>query len=1477
MHSQFKLAVLQYMNRRSSAVFVLAIFLVFSPYFFYSFGAKIVSAAPAFTRQINYQGKLTNSSNVAVADGNYNMEFKLYAASTGGTAIWTETRTSSDRVSVTSGLFSAMLGSVTSLSGVDFNQTLYLSINIGGTGDSASWDGEMTPRKTLGAVPAAFMSQGLEAANPITVASSSTTTLVTITQSGTGRLLDLISGGNTIFTGLVSGYFGIGTTTPQASLQIATSSGPQLFLTDPSGGTNLKHWFASSTLGALTFGAFSDDYTTRTERLRIDSSGRLGIGTTSPSQLLSIHGNALISGTTTLSNIVATGTLTFNSTGNLNYTGRSTTTLSGVTNALSFASSTNAVTPIFTLDAANTRAAFNTNSSVFTVSGVSIGTGLIVSAQDTNNLGNIAAVRYETGSYPAYFIGAKARGTESSPSAVQDGDDIASFTALGHDGTDFGDMARILVEADGTTGNNDLPARIVFMTSPDGSISPVEAMRINNAGNIIAAQGIYATGTIQATGNSIFYGTLGIGTTSPAANNALAVHGNAYFAGTTTVHNIVATGTIKLLGSQGRTITNASEAKLIQSLGTTTLDFSQPILGLVSYEPIIIFEQPNTSIGAGAFFNYQPTIQNAAAEANSIGNHFGFIDQATLRADTQQIGSSVYRSFISQPIFGVVNDGALTFGEAINYMARTIISSGATIVNRYGLYVEDPGGTILSNGAITNNYGIYLDEMNFATGTNYAIYSLGGPSYFQGQIGIGTTSPWGQFSIEQLNGSNATTSTLFVVADQGTSTPHFIVTGRGFTGLGTTTPTEQLSLSQRLYVGGSGTSTIENNLRVLGTLQVGAGTTYITNTGVGFADGAALNTSGSNFGFGTTSPSQILSIHGNALISGNLTSVANITATGTLGVSGLSTFAGYISTASSSVANSLKVSGELWASSTLQSTGNILGYGSLGVGTTSPATSLSTAGSTYLGDALTDTLTIHSGVINYPIAATTTIIDGNENMLAWATSTSASSRIVMGTTGGGAYCFGVGTDIIGLYDEGKLGFCNNSGSVASVSNYNILQVGNSNPALLSYVLARGSIAGIILDETDSTVNNSFFMELNASSTNFKFTNSVASYVLLTMNAKTNTSGFANATATATPWGVLSVENGDNNNQPTFVAADSSGDATPFVIDSAGNVGIGSTTPGRALSVEGQVNMADLTTGTNNRSICWSTTNNILMAVDAACTTSSERFKRDITLMTYGLDEVMKLRPVEFYYKPEADVDQTHKIGLIAEEVVPIIPELGVYDNDNVLFGIDYPKLTALLIKAIQEQQEQIESLTAQSGMLSLSDIRRDVNFNNLVLHNVNAIYNYSGNWSIDANGKLIVKEIESGSVKTNKLEIGSYDKRSGITLYDEATGEPYCLKIKNGAMVSVSGKCGEESENEEIPASNDGANDEDTTSNESVSENNDASAADEEQSNEDENAGSDESENTGDNNTANNENTGNDGDEIQNNNEESDDVIESAQ
>ena len=98
--------------------------------------AQVSLAAVGVNRQINFQGKIVGlSTGNNVADGNYDFEFKLFNVSSGGTAIWTETRTGGNQVAVTDGIFQVSLGSVTSFAsaGVDFtNDSLYLEVTFNG-------------------------------------------------------------------------------------------------------------------------------------------------------------------------------------------------------------------------------------------------------------------------------------------------------------------------------------------------------------------------------------------------------------------------------------------------------------------------------------------------------------------------------------------------------------------------------------------------------------------------------------------------------------------------------------------------------------------------------------------------------------------------------------------------------------------------------------------------------------------------------------------------------------------------------------------------------------------------------------------------------------------------------------------------------------------------------------------------------------------------------------------------------------------------------------------------------------------------------------------------------------------------------------------------------------------------------------------------------------------------------------------------
>lgn len=124
-------------------------------------------AMAATDSTVNFQARLMTAGGGIVPDGNYNVEFKLYNASTSSgssqgsctgdaNCLWTETRTGANQVRVANGYLTVSLGSVSSFPAINWDQGLWLTMNIGGTSGSPVWDGEMSPRLQLTAVPYAF-------------------------------------------------------------------------------------------------------------------------------------------------------------------------------------------------------------------------------------------------------------------------------------------------------------------------------------------------------------------------------------------------------------------------------------------------------------------------------------------------------------------------------------------------------------------------------------------------------------------------------------------------------------------------------------------------------------------------------------------------------------------------------------------------------------------------------------------------------------------------------------------------------------------------------------------------------------------------------------------------------------------------------------------------------------------------------------------------------------------------------------------------------------------------------------------------------------------------------------------------------------------------------------------------------------------------------------------------------------------------
>jgi hypothetical protein len=151
---------------------ILGVFAVFL-YAVIILAATVQHSSAATAATLNFQARLESNTGAIAPDGNYNIRFKLYNASTGGSALWTETyqNSATQGIQVVNGYVTVNLGSITSFpSTINWDQDLYLTMDIGGTsvGASPTYDGEMNPRLKLTAVPYAFRAGQLATYNGAT-------------------------------------------------------------------------------------------------------------------------------------------------------------------------------------------------------------------------------------------------------------------------------------------------------------------------------------------------------------------------------------------------------------------------------------------------------------------------------------------------------------------------------------------------------------------------------------------------------------------------------------------------------------------------------------------------------------------------------------------------------------------------------------------------------------------------------------------------------------------------------------------------------------------------------------------------------------------------------------------------------------------------------------------------------------------------------------------------------------------------------------------------------------------------------------------------------------------------------------------------------------------------------------------------------------------------------------------------------------
>lgn len=185
--------------------------------------------------------------------------------------------------------------------------------------------------------------------------------------------------------------------------------------------------------------------------------------------------------------------------------------------------------------------------------------------------------------------------------------------------------------------------------------------------------------------------------------------------------------------------------------------------------------------------------------------------------------------------------------------------------------------------------------------------------------------------------------------------------------------------------------------------------------------------------------------------------------------------------------------------------------------------------------------------------------------------------------------------------------------------------------------------------------------------------------------------------------------------------------------------------------------------------------------------SDAKLKEDVKTIENALEKVLQLRGVTFKYKKEeaADsnivvgVNQKTHIGVVAQEVENILPEVVTTAPDGTK-AVAYSELVGVLIEAIKEQNEKIETLEEEledikhSNSLENGDGGKNILYQNQPNpFNEKTLINYFIKGDGAANAQIHIFNMQGTLIKTyhirdsgeGRIEVSGSDLNPGMYMY----------------------------------------------------------------------------------------------------------------